>query len=142
MSEAKNRKKRVPPQNKSPYGWWVASYIERLEYQDEPKENLARRCLAWENTIIIKAKNREQAYRKAEKTGRLSESNGPYKTGDGRMAMWRYEGLTSLLPIYEELEDGAEIIWKEHQNRTIKKIRSWIKSKNELESFDDSENTA
>jgi hypothetical protein len=67
---------------------------------------------------------------------------GCTKQGDVRMAMWRYEGLTSLLPIYEELEDGAEIIWKEHPNRTLKKIRSWIKSKYELESFDDSENTA
>jgi hypothetical protein len=142
MSEAKNRKKRIPLRNKSPYGWWIASYIERFEYEDENKDDLNRRCVAWENTIIIKARNREQAYRKAEKLGRLSESNGAYKTVDGRIAIWRYEGVTSLLPIYEELEDGAEILWKEHQNRTVKKIKSLVRSKSELEAFDDNEGAA
>lgn len=138
----KGPKKKIPSRNKSPYGWWIASYIERFEYEDEDKDDLNRRCLAWENTILIKARNREQALRKAEKTGRLSERNGLYKTVGGKMACWRYEGLTSLLPIYEELEDGAEILWKEYPNRTVKKIRSWVKSKDKLETFDDREDVS
>lgn len=47
------------------------------------------------------------------------------------------DGLTSLLPIYDELEDGTEILWEEHTNRTIKKVKSWVKEKHELEVFDD-----
>ena len=101
-----------------------------------------RRCTAWENTILIKAQNREQAFRKAEKIGRLSESNGAYTNADGLTLKLIYEGLTSLLPIYEALEDGAEIIWNEHKNRTVKKIKSLVKSKGELESFDDSDETS
>lgn len=134
---SKKPKTRIPYRNKSPFGWWVASYLERFEYEDEDQSNLARRCVAWENTIILKAKNREAAYRKAEKIGRLNDGNGMYRATDGRKGVWKYEGLTSLLPIYEELEDGSEILWKAHENRTVKKIQSWVKSKDELETFID-----
>jgi hypothetical protein len=132
-------KRKIPSRNKSPFGWWVASYLERFEYEDENKDKLNRRCVAWENTIIIKARNREEAYRKAEKIGKLNNSNEAYRTMSGRMGIWKYEGLTSLLPIYEELEDGAEIIWKAHENITVKKVKSWVKEKNGLEAFDDEE---
>ena len=42
-----------------------------------------------------------------------------------------------LLPIYEELEDGAEILCWEHENVTVKKLKSWVKGKRDLEVFDD-----
>jgi len=134
MTKAK-RKERIPTRNKSPFGWWIASYIERFEPENEASENLNRRCLAWENTIIIKARNREEAYRKAEKAGKVG--NNLEATINGRKGVWKYEGLTSLLAIYEDLEDGAEILWNEHKNITVKKVRSWVKSKDQLETFDD-----
>ncbi len=130
-------KNKIHPRNISPYGWWIASYLERFEFRDENNSNLNRRCTAWENTIIIKARNREEAFHKAEKIGRLGCDDKGYLTTDGRPCVWRYEGLTSLLPIYEELEDGAEILWKEHENVTVKKVKSWVKDKPELETFDD-----
>jgi uncharacterized protein DUF4288 len=142
MLVAKKKSETPPYRNRSPYGWWIASYIVRFEYEDENKGDLNRRCLAWENTIIIKAKNREQAYRKATKIGQGSNDNEGYNAANGRKGKWKYEGLTSLIPIYEELEDGAEIIWKEHQNRSVKKIKSWVKSKELLEAFDDNSTAA
>lgn len=132
-------KGKIPTRNKSPFGWWVASYIERFEPENETSENPNRRCLAWENTIIINARNREEAFRKAEKTGKLG--NCLESTINGRKGVWRYEGLTSLLAIYDELEDGAEILWNEHKNVTVKKVKSWVKRKNQLETFDDGDGT-
>lgn len=41
------------------------------------------------------------------------------------------------MPIYDEFSDGAEILWIEHKNRTVGKIRSWVKRNEELEVFDD-----
>lgn len=137
MSQKVKRKKTIPIRNKSPFGWWIASYIERFEYEDEDKNNVNRRCLAWENTIILKARNREEAFRKAEKIGRIGNKNERYTTRSGRKGGWRYEGLTSLLPIYEEIEDGAEILWKEYERVSVKKVKSWVKDKNNLEVFDD-----
>ena len=69
------RSPKVPHGNRNHTGWWIASFIERFEYYDENKANLNRRCLAWENTILIKAPNREVAYRKAVVQGRLSNGN-------------------------------------------------------------------
>lgn len=148
---AKSRKKKVPPWNRSSSGWWVASYLERFEFENEEKTNLNRRCVAWENTIIIKARNREEAFRKAETVGKLGDriegyspierrkiqAWGPGSVQPKRRGVWRYEGLTSLLPIYEDLEDGAEIIWREHKNVTVRKVKSWVKPKKKLESFED-----
>ena len=128
---------KIPYRNKSPYGWWIASYIERFEFDDEDVSNLQRRCLAWENTILLQAKNREEAYRKAMKRGRRSE--GSPAQINSRSGRWRFEGLTSLLPIYEELRDGVEVLWKEHENVTVRKLKSWIRQKMELETFDDRE---
>ncbi|CAN5344592.1 hypothetical protein BH10PLA2_BH10PLA2_20280 [soil metagenome] len=131
-------KKKVHYANTSPHGWWVASYIERFEYEYEDKTNLKRRCLAWENTILIKASNRAVAYRKAEKLGKLSEGSEGWHADTGRKGVWRFEGLTSLLPIYEELEDGAEILWVEHAGKSVQTIQSLVRARNQLSVFDDS----
>jgi uncharacterized protein DUF4288 len=137
MTQRAKQKKKIPIRNKSPFGWWIASYLERFEFEDEDKNNLNRRCLAWKNTIIIKARNRDEAFRKAEKIGRLSDGIEGCGSIDRRKGSWRYEGLTMLLPIYEELEDGAEILWDKHENVTVKKVKSWVKGKRDLEAFDD-----
>jgi hypothetical protein len=129
--------RKIPYRNKSPYGWWVASYLVRLEYDDENKENPNRKCLAWENTIILHSPNREAAYREAVRIGSLGDGSRAREVESGRERCWRFEGLTSLLPVYERLEHGAEILWKEHRNRTVRKIKSWVKQKKQLETFDD-----
>src|SRR5262245_27873359 len=138
----RRRKTKIPFRNRNHSGWWVASYIERFEYYDENKSNTARRCLAWENTVLIRARSREQAYRKAVALGRQSNGNEGWNSETKRRGAWRFEGLTELLPVYEELMDGAEILWKEHENRTVKAIRSLVKRKRDLSVFNDREEKA
>lgn len=123
--------------NVSPVGWYVASVLMRLEWDDEDKSNLNRRCLAWENTILIKAKSPSEAFTKAMNEGKLHQEGGNIWEVDNesRKAKWRFEGLTSLLPIYDKLEDGAEIIWTEYENRSVKKVKSWVKPKEQLQVF-------
>ena len=126
---------KIPHRNTSPYGWWIASYIERPVWDDDPNPSPNSRCDAWENTIILQAPDRDAAYEKALK---LAASSSTFQDCKGkRNGHWVVEGLTSLLPIYDELGDGAEVLWQEHKNRTVKKIQSWVKSKRELEVFDD-----
>jgi hypothetical protein len=119
----------------SPVGWYVASILIRFEWYNEDTNNLNRRCLAWENQIIVKADNPEHAYTKAMEYGKQEESEAWDANNKERKGRWKFEGLTSLLAIYEELEDGAEIMWTEYKNRSIKKIKSRVKSKRELEVF-------
>ena len=130
-------RRRIPHRNRSPSGWWIASYIERYEYHDELKRNPNRRCLAWENTILLKAPDREAAYRKALATGRLCEGTESRDERTGRRGTWRFEGLTSLLPIYDDIEDGVEVLWTVHRGRSVKTIRAMVRRKQDLETFQD-----
>lgn len=121
----------------SPVGWYVASVLVRFEWYDEDKNNPNRRCLAWENQILIKAKSPEEAYAKAVEYGELHAEGEAWETDNqARKGKWQFEGLTSLLAIYDELEDGAEITWKRYENRSVKKVKSWVIPKAELEVFE------
>ncbi|WP_018016480.1 DUF4288 domain-containing protein [Teredinibacter turnerae] len=115
--------------NLSPVGWYVGSYLIRfIELNEEGNEDLENRFLTWENTIIVKASNLEEAYDKIVKVA--NDGTEPYEGGpDGVPVQWVLEGVTSLLPIYEELEDGAEIMWAEHNPKKLKNIRKMVTSK-------------
>jgi hypothetical protein len=126
---------KIAYRNRTPYGWWIASYIERAVWDDEPNPSPNSRCLAWENTIILKAPDREAAYEKAIMLG--SKQSSKFADEHKRTGHWVFVGLTSLLPIYEQLEDGTEILWTEHKNRMVKTVLSRVKEKHELEAFDD-----
>ncbi len=119
--------------NVSPVGWYAASILLRSEIEGENEDNLNRRCIAWENYHIIKADNPNEAYKKAVKLGKFQENK--YTNTEGKNVLWIFEGLTMLVPIYEELKDGAEIGWTEHENKAVKTIKNLVKPKDELEVF-------
>jgi hypothetical protein len=129
----------VPQRNRSPYGWWLATYLARFELRGAAPHNSRSRCLVWESTVLVRAKTREAAYRSAL---RLARSNTPrhwrrYGPPPGRLGRWVLEGLSDLLPIYEPLRHGAEIQWAEHRNTTLGWARQRVKGKHELRVFDD-----
>lgn len=107
----------------SPVGWYVGSYLLRfVEFDEAGSEDLEARFLAWENTVIVRARDLEEAFRKVEAVGRAQTV--PYEGGpDAVPVQWLYEGITDLLPIYEPLEDGAEIMWEEHEAVPLGELR-------------------
>jgi hypothetical protein len=109
--------------NISPVGWYVGTYqIRFVELNDKKNENLEAMFLVWENTVIVRAKNLDEAYDKIVAIG--MENTEPYKGGEppGVDVQWIFEGVVALLPIYEELEDGAEIMWGQN-TRKLKTVR-------------------
>tara|TARA_B100000745_G_scaffold278058_1_gene208867 strand:+ start:1461 stop:1871 length:411 start_codon:yes stop_codon:yes gene_type:complete len=127
--------------NKSSYGWWVATLIERFQFDHEDLSNPRRRCRAFTNVVILKADNREQAYKKAFEYGNLAiEDKSTWEDDKGRKGRWIFEGLSSLLPIYDEMDpDGTEIFFEDDKNVTVGRVQSWVRQKSELEAFDDSD---
>jgi hypothetical protein len=107
----------------SPVGWYVGSYLLRfVELNETGNDDPDASFLVWENTIIVEADNLEEAFQKVESVGR--QQTEPYKGGpDGVPVQWLFEGITDLLPIYEPLEDGAEIMWAEHESVKLSKLR-------------------
>src|SRR3990167_2604932 len=99
--------------NKSPVGWYLGSYLLRfIELDDETRNDPDGRFTSWENTVLVKASTIESAYTKVERIGK--QTSKPYKGGpDGVRVQWEYLGVTEVLPIYEEIADGAEIAWAE-----------------------------
>jgi len=110
-----------------------------MEWKVAPRLTNRSRCLFWENTVILKAKDREVAFRKATALAKSNATGTWELLGDppGRLGRWIFEGITSLLPIYEPLQDGAEVLWSEYKNKTLGVLRRRIKSKATLEAFED-----
>jgi hypothetical protein len=132
-------KQKIPYRNRSPYGWWIASYVQRFEWKGAKPVTARSRPLCWENTVILKARDREVAFRKATGLGQSSATGKWELLGDppGRLGRWVFEGLTSLLPIYDPLEDGAEVLWFEYKATGLGALRRRIKPKAKLETFQD-----
>ncbi|WP_184502753.1 DUF4288 domain-containing protein [Xanthomonas sp. F10] len=112
----------------SPVGWYVGTYVIRfIELDavgnDDPQEEF----LAWENTVIVSAPDFDEAYRKVVAVAETTTD--PYKGGpDGIPVQWVFEGVTQLLPIYESLEDGAEIMYEEHESIRLDALRQRVMS--------------
>ncbi|MBD9425481.1 DUF4288 domain-containing protein [Pseudomonas sp. PDM15] len=129
----------IPTRNISPYGWWVATLIERFEFDDEDKSNDKRRCRAFANTVIFKAEDREKAYKAVEYGNLGIDNKSDWSDGKGRKGRWVFEGLSSLLPIYDEIDpDGTEIAFEDNSSISVGRVKSWVRKKIELEVFDDS----
>ena len=112
----------------SPVGWYVGSYLLRfIEVEQEGNYDPEQRFQSWENTVLVKADSMKEAYSKIEQIAR-SESE-PYQGGKGVPVQWLYEGITELLPVYEELKDGAEIMWLPRRRTKLKNLRKLIKEK-------------
>jgi hypothetical protein len=122
----------IPHRNRSHSGWWIYQEVEQWVSRRQKNLSPKSRSTVWENTRIIKAESREAAYKKAI---RLGKKNSPSITNDGE---WRFVGISMLLPIYEELTDGAEILWTDRGKMQQSKIAALIKTKKDLPVFDDS----
>ena len=133
----RRKKRKIPHRNRSPYGWWIASVLLRFEFFDEDRTKLNRRCLAWKNTVLLKARTRDEAYRKAVAAGHQDAGGESWDADTGRRGTFRFEGLTLLLPVHEQLEDGAEILWTEYSGRTVRRIKSMVVPKGKLPVFND-----
>ena len=116
----------------SPVGWYVGSYPMRfVELEDVRNDDPDQEYLTWENTVIVRADNLEQAY---DKIAAIAEGGTePYQGGaEGVPVRWMFEGVTELLPIYEKLEDGAEIMWAEHAPARLESLRQRVRDRSEL----------
>ncbi len=118
--------------NISPVGWYVASYLIRfIELEEDGNDDPEKRFSAWENTIIIQAEDLDDAYDKVLEE--VTYQTEPYKGGpEGIPVQWVFEGVTELLPIYEALEHGSEIMYREHNPTKLKNLRKAVRPRNDF----------
>ena len=121
----------IPHRNRNHTGWWIFREVEQWVPKRGGSTSERSRRQVWENTRLLRAGSREEAYQKAMALCRAAH---PSKTNDGE---WRFVGLSMLLPVYEEIEDGAELLWTDRGYMTVAKIKQLVKSKSQLPVFDD-----
>jgi hypothetical protein len=116
----------------SPVGWYIGSYQLRfVELNETGNDDPDASFLVWKNTVIVRAEDLEKAFRKVESIG--LQQTRPYLGGsDSVPVQWTFEGITSLLPIYEALEDGAEIMWEKHDSVKLSELRGQSVSLEEI----------
>jgi hypothetical protein len=108
--------------------WYLAHEILYIEIDDiSDQESFP----IWENLILIKADNPEEAFEKAMINGRNSEA--PI-TIHGVSGYLRFKGLKDLILIYDELEDGAELEWMEYEVNK-EKLSQIVRTKQDMHAF-------
>ena len=107
--------------------WYIAEIIEKCEPVKRNEEQDLRRVTTWGNHHLIKASSPEKAFDKAIKIGK--EGEYIFTNTDKIEMEWIFVGIGELIPIYEDIEDGAELMWKDYgfiSNRRTMRLR-WKK---------------
>ena len=82
-------------------GWWIAGLLEKHSHTGRPP--------FWNNYRLIKAADWRTAFRKATEMGKANARVG----NEAFSGQQEFIGVSDLSPIYDEFEEGAEILWQE-----------------------------
>ena len=92
--------------------WYIVEIIEKCEPVKRNEKQDLRRVTTWGNHHLIKANSPEKAFDKAVKLGK--EKNYKFINSDKLEMESIFVGIGELLPIYEDIEDGAELMWNDY----------------------------
>ncbi|MFK7775384.1 MAG: DUF4288 domain-containing protein [Saprospiraceae bacterium] len=119
--------------------WYIAEIIEKCEPVHRNENQDLRRVITWGNHHLIKANSPVRAFDKAVKIGKEAEYK--FINSDKLEMEWIFVGIGGLVPIYEDIEDGAELMWDDYgyisNRRTMRmkyekaELMKMLKSKNE-----------
>jgi hypothetical protein len=82
-------------------GWWIAGLLV--------KHSGTERAPFWNNYHLVRADDWRTAFRRATEIGESDTRAGNDAFSDKQT----FIGVTDLLPIYDQFEDGAELLWEE-----------------------------
>lgn len=107
--------------------WYLAELMEGFQVDGEETD------LLWVNWILVNAGDAEEAYTKALTFG--ADLNREYHNTEGALVVVTFRGLRGLHEIYEELVDGAEILFEEFEDISREDIKRMAKPKEQLSVF-------
>ena len=110
--------------------WFLVEIIERCEPADSNQKQDLRRCIVWGNYHLIKATSPDKALDKAEKLGK--SGNYTFTNSDKLKMKWEFIGIGDIIPIYEDIEDKAELMWTDYGFISARRSNRFSKTKKEL----------
>jgi hypothetical protein len=108
--------------------WWLADLAIEFNIEGEAGNRVHY------NLTLVRADSREEAYEKALHFGAEAEST--YTNSDGHTVNVRFRGLRDLYVIYDQLEDGAELLYEEAIDLPEDELMASIKPKQQLSVFE------
>lgn len=118
---------KISNQNKN---WFIVEILEKCEPVIRNEKNDLRRVTTWGNHHLIKADSPEQAFDKAVILGK--EKNYKFTNSDKIEMESIFVGIGELIPIYEDIEDGAELMWTDYGFISNKRTMKMAYKKQEL----------
>lgn len=107
--------------------WYIADLVMEITVSGDSR-NIAHR-----NLVLIRANSAEEAYDKAMVFGRQAETS--YDNPRGMLVQIGFRGIAELEEMYEPLEDGSELTFKEHIAVSQAELSNWILPKDQLMVF-------
>lgn len=107
--------------------WYLATLVMEIIVRG------SRHNVVHSDVYLLKAKSPEQAYAKAIRTGKGSETT--YINPKGQRVEHHFRGISNLNVVYEPLEDGSELWFKEAVGVSESEIRKMIPRKKKLSVF-------
>ena len=107
--------------------WYLADIILEITVENDDRNVIHT------NTVLVHAKSPDEAYSRAINFGKYYESKET--NPEGNLVTTKFRGLLDLNVIYEHLEDGAELVFKEDINVPEEKLQSWLTPKEKLNVF-------
>jgi uncharacterized protein DUF4288 len=107
--------------------WYIAELVMQFDIAGEAD------TLVHVDVKLISADSPDQAFAKAEQMGRDGEV--AYQNTDHKHVLIKFRGLRDLFLIYDELGDGAELLYEERPAIRENEIAAMIKQKSALAVF-------
>jgi Domain of unknown function (DUF4288) len=107
--------------------WYLAELVMKIAVAGDP------RFVVHQNLTLIRAGSPDEAYEKALSFGKAGEDS--YDNPDGKVVQISFEGISDLTEIYEDLEDGSELAFKEVVGLSEEQMRALILPRDRLPAF-------
>jgi hypothetical protein len=107
--------------------WYLAELVMKITVTGDD------RSVVHQNLTLVKANSPDEAFEKATSFGKAGEAS--YPNPEGKAVQISFQGISDLTEVYEDLEDGAEIAFRETVNMPEDEIRDLIPTRDRLPAF-------
>ncbi|MDQ3111882.1 MAG: DUF4288 domain-containing protein [Bacteroidota bacterium] len=110
--------------------WFLVEIIEKPEPESSDKSKGLRRVTTYGNFHLINGSTPAKAYSKALKIGK--ESNYTFLNSHKTKMESKFLGIGDIVPVYDHIEDGAEIFWDDYGFISNNRAEKLVRTKEEL----------
>jgi hypothetical protein len=122
----------IATNKQAPHYWWFWAWLVQITTKKTRNGKPASTGEVWENLILVKAADADEAYQKAIFVGKSGEGDcaGTLRI-DGSPAYATFLGVSDMGLVHDGIEDGTEILFRQKRERRSK-AQSRVKGRRTL----------